>query len=134
MMHYSVQTTDRIFVKGYVFLSSSKNISKSFGKNICKNISSKYSQKLIDHTKQSATDALKNTTIKAIQKMAEATGDLTGAKIADKITKVSKTSPQNSSETIESETENTGFDMEIAKERYISPLKRQKIIDNLRLT
>ena len=29
--------------------------------------------------------------------------------------------PQNSSETIESETENTSFDREMPKERYISP-------------
>ena len=29
------------------------------GKNISKNLSSKYSQKLLDHAKQSATDALK---------------------------------------------------------------------------
>ena len=28
-------------------------------KNVSKNLSSKYSQKLLDHTKQSATDALK---------------------------------------------------------------------------
>ena len=34
-------------------------------------------------------------------KTAEATGDLIGNKIADKITRVSKTSPQNNSETNE---------------------------------
>ena len=37
------------------------------------------------------------------------------------------------SEIIESETENTEIDIEISKERYISPDKRQKIIDDLRL-
>ena len=31
------------------------------GKNISKNVSGKYSKKLLDHAKQSATDALKNT-------------------------------------------------------------------------
>ena len=32
---------------------------KNIGKNISKNLSGKYRQKLIDHPKQSATDALK---------------------------------------------------------------------------
>ena len=44
------------------------------------------------------------------------------------MTKVLKTSPQNSSET-----KNIGLDREIPKERYISPEKRQQIIDDLRL-
>ena len=56
-----------------------------------------------------------------------------GNKIADKITKVSRTSPQNTPETVESETEKIGFDREIPKQRYISPEKRQKPIDDLRL-
>ena len=59
MMHYSLQPRDRIFVKGYGFLSFAKNMGKSIGKNIRKNISSKYSQKHLDHAKQSATDTLK---------------------------------------------------------------------------
>ena len=43
-----------------------------------------------------------------------------------KITKVSKNSQQNNSETT------TNYnDEEILKERYISPEKRQKVIDNL---
>ena len=58
---------------------------------------------------------------KTIQKTAEATGYLIGNKTADKITKVSKSSSHNSLEKVESETENTGSDREIPKERYISP-------------
>ena len=42
-MRYSVQPRDRIFVKGYKFLSFPKNISKDIGKNISKNLSGKYS-------------------------------------------------------------------------------------------
>ena len=45
---------------------------------------------------------------RAIQKTAEATGDLIGNRIALKVTKISKTSPKNSLETVENETENTG--------------------------
>ena len=48
-------------------------------------MSGKYSQKLLDHAKKSATDALKTSSIKLIQKTAEATGDLIGNKIANEI-------------------------------------------------
>ena len=61
-------------------------------KNASKNFSSKHSQKLLDHAKQSATDALKTTWKRAIQKTAEATGDLIGNKIADNIIKVLRSS------------------------------------------
>ena len=37
MMRYSVQPRVRIFVKGYGFLSFTKNFGKSIGKNINKN-------------------------------------------------------------------------------------------------
>ena len=65
-----------------------------------KNLSGKYSQKLLDHAKQSTTDAHKTSSKRVIQKAAEATGDLIGNKIDDKITKISKTSQQNKSETV----------------------------------
>ena len=55
-----------------------------------------------------------------IQKTAETTADLIGKKVLDKITKISITSPQNSSKTEENKTKNTWFDKEILKERYIS--------------
>ena len=52
-----------------------------FSKIISKNVSSKYSQKLLDHAKHSATDAFKTPSKRAIQKTAEATVDLIGNKI-----------------------------------------------------
>ena len=61
------------------------------------------------------------------------TGDLIGNKIADKIKNVKKTSRQNTSETVTNGTESIEHDKEIPKERYISPEKRQKIIDDVRL-
>ena len=73
---------------------------------------------------QSTTNAVKTTSKKAIQKTAEATGDLTGSKISDKIAKVSKPSPQNNSVTNEEET---------LREKYISPEERQNVNDDLRL-
>ena len=60
-----------------------------------KNLSSKYSQKRLDHAKQSATDVFKTLSKRVIQKRAEAPSDLIGNKIAYKITRVSKTSPKN---------------------------------------
>ena len=94
MTRYSVQSRGRIFEKGQGFLSFVKNMSETIG--ISKIVSGKWSQKLLDHTKKSVTDALKTVSKKAIQKTAEETGDLTGNKIVDRITKVPKTSPKNS--------------------------------------
>ena len=55
-------------------------------------------QILLDHAKQSATDPIKFSSKRVIQKTAEATGDLIGNKIANKITKVSKNLQQNNSD------------------------------------
>ena len=113
MIRYSVQQRDWIFVKGYGFLSFAKNTGKNIFKNISKNISGKYSQKLPDHAKQSATDALKTTSERVIQKTAETTDDLIGNKITDRITKICKDSQWNNSETVANE-----HDRKIPKERY----------------
>ena len=54
---------------------------KNIGKNISKSLNSKYSQKLLDHAKQSVTDSFKTSSERVIQKAAEATSDLIGNKI-----------------------------------------------------
>ena len=59
MMRYSIQLRDRVLLKSYGFLSFAKNMGKNIRNNISKTLSSKYSQKLLDHAKQSETDALK---------------------------------------------------------------------------
>ena len=59
-MRYSTEPRDRIYVKGYEFLSFAKNIGKS--------LSNKYVQKRLDSTK---TDAIKSASKRAIQKTAE---------------------------------------------------------------
>ena len=41
---------------------------KNIGKNISKNLNGKYSQKLLDHTKLSATDTLKTASKKQFKK------------------------------------------------------------------
>ena len=87
---------------------------KNIGKNISKNLGGKYSQKLLDHAKQSATDSFKTASKRGIQKTAEATGDLLGSKNADKITKVSRNSQHNNSETVTKD-----HDKEIPKKKDI---------------
>ena len=79
-------------------------------------------QKLLDNGKKSATDALKTSSKRVIQKSAEPTGDLVANKIANKIRRISTNSQQNNSETVTNEN-----DKELPKERYISPEERQKI-------
>ena len=133
MTCYSVYLRDQINVKGYEFLSFAKNMDKNFGKNIIQNLSSKCGQKFLDHPKQSGTYTFKAASKRGNQKSAEVIGHLVGNKIADEITKVSRTSSQNSLEAVESEPENTLFDKQIPKKRYVSPESRQKITDNLTL-
>ena len=116
-MHYSIDPRERRHVKGYGFLSFARNIF-TYAAKVAKNMGNKYSQKLVDTAKKSATDAIKTASKRAIQKAAEATGDLVGNKIADKITSASK---KSHNEEIQSNEVNN----EIPKERYISPKERQ---------
>ena len=117
MKRYSVEPKDQIFVKCYWFLS----VTWIKRKNIGKTISSKCNQKPFDLAKRSATDAFKTTSKIAIQKTAEATGDLIGNKTANIIKKVSKT------------LENIGHDTEKYRKRNLYPEKRQRTINDLRL-
>ena len=124
-MRYSIEPRERRYVKGYGFLSFARNIGTHAAK-VAKNMSNKYSQKLVDTAKKSETNVIKTASKRAIQKTAEATGDLVGNKIADKITSASK---KSHNEEIQSNEVNN----EIPKERYISPKERQQIIDELRI-
>ena len=47
MTRYSVQPGEKIFVKGYGFLSFAKNMGKNINKHRSKNMSVKYSQILL---------------------------------------------------------------------------------------
>ena len=78
-------------------------------KSIGENLSGKYSQKLLDQSKQSPTDA-----IKLLQK-AEGTGDLIGNEMAAQITEVSKPLPRNNSKATINK-----HNKKIPIERYIS--------------
>ena len=65
-------------------------------KNDGKKLSGKYSQKLVDNIEKYAADSLETISKMAIQKTAEAAGDLIGNKISDNI---SSTSSQDASKT-----------------------------------
>ena len=79
----------------------------------------KYGKKLMDTATKTGIEAVKTASKWVVQKIAEATGDLIGNKIADKITLVGKSKEDNKTKKVE--------------KIYIPPGKRQQNIDNLRL-
>ena len=117
-MRYPIEPIDRIYVKGYEFLS--------FAKNVGKGLSNKYGQNFLDSAKKSTTDVIKTASKKVSQKTAEATGDLIDNKIADKITSASKKKSNNNNN-------NENVELTTHKKKYISPEERQQVINELRL-
>ena len=103
-MRYSTEPRFRKYVKGYGFLSFARKFGDKDGK------------KLMDTATKTGIDAAKTASKRVVQKTEEATGDLTGNKIADKTTSVGK-SKEKTNET---------------EEIYIPPEKRQQIIEDLR--
>ena len=73
----------------------------------------------MDTATKTEIDATKSTSKKIVRKPAEDRGDLIGNKIVDKITSVGKPKEKEKAKDLE--------------EIYISPEKRQQIIDDLRL-
>ena len=86
-MRYSLEPEYRKYAKGYGFLSFARNFGNEYGKSM---ISSKNVKKLIDGATKTSKDFAKIAGKKVIHKTAEATGDLVGNKIADKITWVNQ--------------------------------------------
>ena len=77
-MRYSTEPNYKKYVKEYGFLS----FARKFGDN--------YGKKLMDIVTKTGIDAAKTVSKRVVQKVAEATGDLIGNKIADKITSLGK--------------------------------------------
>ena len=109
-MRYSFEPNYRKYVQGYGFLS----FATKFG--------DKYGKKLMDTATKTRIDAAKTACKRVVQKTAEATEDLIGNKTAGKITSVGKSKNKQKKD----ETNEIG-------EIYISPDKRQQIIDDLKL-
>ena len=105
---------ERRYVKGYGFLSFARNLGAHATK-VAKNVNNNYGQKLADSAKKSA---FKIASKRAIQETAEATGDLVGITIANKITSISKKPTSEPQPNVVSD--------EISKERYIHLQKKDK--------
>ena len=96
-MCYSIEPRKRRYIKGYVFLSFARNFRNKYGKKLMNtaiktgaNFNSKYGKKLTDTPIKTGKDFATIAGKKIIHKSAEATRDLIGNKIADKITSASK--------------------------------------------
>ena len=105
-MRYSTESRLRKYIKGYGFLSFARKFGDKYGKNV------------MDTATKTRIDVAKTASKRIVQKTAEATGDLIGNKIADKITSIGKPKEKEKTKKVE--------------EIYIPPEKRQ-IIDDLRL-
>ena len=90
------------------------DVSKKYGK--------KYGNKLVDNSLSAGKDFAKIAGKKVLTKSAEATGDLTGNKIADRITKSTRNKAQKDDRI-----------MEETQEIIIPPEKREQIIRDLKL-
>ena len=78
-MRYSTQPKFRKGIKGYRFLS----FARKFG--------DKYGKKLMATETKTGIDATKTSSKRVVQNTKEATGDMIGSKIADKISSLCKT-------------------------------------------
>ena len=128
-MRYSIFPRERRYVKGYGFLS----FARSFGKKAA----SKIGDVAVKHGKEAAAKAGK----RALTKAAEATGDVVGQKIADKITKAAQpkatkskvarpkvAKPQIALDSVEDEDQPT-----VKTQRNFTPAEREQILNELRL-
>ena len=88
-MRYSIESKFRKYVKGYGFLS----FAKDFG--------NKYGKKLMDTVNKTGIDAAKTTSKRIVQKTAEATRDLIGNEMADKIASIGKPKEKEKTKEIE---------------------------------
>ena len=87
------------------------------------NVSKKYGKKLLDNSITAGKDFAKIAGKKMLTKSAEATGDMIGNKIADRITKSSRNKSQKEDDRIIKETQ----------EILLPPEKREQIIRDLKL-
>ena len=125
-MRYSLELHYRRYVQGQGFMSFATNIGNKYGKKIFdvrKSMKNKYGKKILDNSLSAGKDFAKIAGKKVLIKSAEATGDLIGNKIADRITKSARNKEQKEDDRI----------MEETKEIIIPPEKREQIIRDLKL-
>ena len=122
-MRYSLEPSYRRYVQGQGFMSFAKNIGNKYGKKIFdksidvgKSIKKTYGKKILDNSLSTGKDFAKIAGKKVLTKSAEATGDLIGNKIADRITKSSRNKDQKEDDR----------KMEETQELIIPPKKENK--------
>ena len=125
-MRYSLEPNYRKYVQGQGFMSVTKNIGNKYGRKIFDksiDVSNKYDKKILDKSIDTSKDFVKIAGKKLLHKSAEATGEMIGNKVADRITKSSRNKAQKEDDKI----------MEETQEIYIPPEKREQIIRDLKL-
>ena len=129
-MRYSLEPHYGKYIQRQGFMSFAKNIRNKYGKKIFdksldvgKSMKKKYGKKILDNSLSAGKDFAKIAGKKVLTKSAEATGDLIGNKIADRITKISRNKEQKEDDRI----------MEETQEIIIPPEKREQIIRDLKL-
>ena len=122
-MRYLLEPNYRRYVQGQGFMSFARNIGNEYGKKIfdvSKSMKNKYGKKILDNSLSAGKDFAKIADKKVLTKSAEATGDLIGNKIADRINKSARNKEDDRI-------------MEETQEIIIPPEKREQIIRDLKL-
>ena len=129
-MRYLLELHHRRYVQGQGFMSFAKNIGNKYGKKIfdksidvSKSMKKKYGKKILHNSLSAGKDFAKIAGKKVLNKSAEATANLIGNKIADRITKSARNKAQKEDDRI----------MEETQEMLILPEKREQIIRDLKL-
>ena len=140
-MRHSLEPEYRKYVKDYGFSSFARNFGDKYGKKLMNtaiktgtNFNSKYGKKLTDTAIKTGKDFATIAGKKIVHKSAEATGDLVGKIIADKITSMGRSKELGPAVKPRSKRENDETNiMEETQEIYIPPEKRKQIIKDLKL-
>ena len=94
-MRYQADNKYRRYIPGYGFLSFARKFGNKYGKKCMDTAKNIYGKEIMDTAKKEGTNFAKIAGQNIIKKSAEATGDLIGNKIADKITSVGNKQPKN---------------------------------------
>ena len=107
-------------------MSFAKNIGNKYGRKIfdkSRDASNKYGRKILDKSIDASKDFTNIAGKKVLHKSAEATGEMIGNTVADRITKSSRNKAQKEDDRI----------MEETQEIYIPPEKMEQTIRDLKL-
>ena len=129
-MRYSLEPHYRRYVQGKGCMSFTRNRGNKDGRKIFhksldvgKSMKKKCGKKILDNSLSAGKDFAKIAGKKVLTKSAEATGDLIGNKMADRITESGRNKEQKEDDRIVEETQ----------EIIIPPEKREQIIRDLKL-